>query len=57
MLQRISAQAKTARIDSVFEWLVAILPYLLGWILGFFVRTLIWIWASFVVGFRNGRGE
>lgn len=36
---------------------VSLPPFLLGWLAGFGVRSVLWLVKAVVVGYRTGRGE
>ena len=42
---------------SVLLWLLLLLPWLAGWVLGFIWRCIVWVAAAFVAGFRAGAGD
>ena len=41
----------------VLLWLLLIVPWLVGWVMGFIWRCIVWVAAAFVAGFRAGAGD
>lgn len=44
-------------LGTVLLWLLLLLPWLLGAIVGFIWRCIVWVAAAFVAGFRAGAGD
>ena len=42
---------------SVLLWLLLLLPWLAGWVLGFIWRCTVWVAAAFVAGWKAGAGD
>lgn len=58
------ARTSRARSTMSVDWmrlarlvltLLALIPYVLGWVLGGSVSALAWTWAAVVAGWRDGR--
>lgn len=52
----ISAKAKEIKFDRVLLTILAIIPLIVGWLVGISARCLQWILAAFVKGYEIGRG-
>ena len=44
-------------LGTVLLWLLLLVPWLLGAIVGFIWRCIVWVAAAFVAGFRAGAGD
>jgi hypothetical protein len=55
-----TARARSApvRVDVVrlLLTLLALVPYVLGWVVGALVTACAWAWAALVAGWRDARG-
>lgn len=43
------------KAGDIFELLAALPLYAIGWLVGVFVRGLLWLWAALVAGYEVGR--
>lgn len=60
MVDRTTAMARTLTPQRLKGWMVyalALLPFILGWLLGVIVRLVIWVIAAMLAGFQAGRGH
>lgn len=61
MIDGIRAEYNGPRLGSmagsVLLWLLLVVPWLLGAIVGFIWRCIVWVAAAFVAGFRAGAGD
>ena len=61
MIEAIRAEYNGPRLGNVaggvLLWLLLIVPWLLGAIMGFIWRCIVWVAAAFVAGFRAGAGD
>ena len=44
-------------IGKVLLWLILLLPWLMGWIVGFIWRCCVWFAAAVAAGFKAGAGD
>ena len=44
-------------LGTVLLWLLLLVPWLVGAIVGFVWRCIVWVAAAFVAGFRAGAGD
>ena len=49
---RLGSAAGTALL-----WLLLLVPWLLGWTMGFIWRCIVWVAAAFVAGWKAGAGD
>jgi hypothetical protein len=60
MLTAIHREASNLQIDfnpvAALLWLVSAPFYVIGWLIGFLWRSLLWCVAACVTGFKAGRG-
>ena len=61
MIDAIRREYDGARVGSAFGtvllWLLLLLPWLLGAIMGFIWRCIVWVAAAFVAGWKAGAGD
>ena len=61
MIDAIRAEYNGPRLGSaagvVLLWLLLLVPWLVGWTMGFIWRCIVWVAAAFVAGFRAGAGD
>lgn len=59
LLARTAQAWRTVRVDvvRVLLTLLALLPYVLGWVAGAAVTATAWTWAAVVVGWRDARRD
>ncbi len=61
MIDAIRREYDGARVGSalgaVLLWLLLLLPWLMGAIVGFVWRIIVWVAAAFVAGFKAGAGD
>ena len=61
MIDAIRREYDGARVGSalgtVLLWLLLLVPWLVGAIVGFVWRCIVWVAAAFVAGFRAGAGD
>ncbi len=61
MIDAIRREYDGARVGSAFGavlwWLLLLLPWLLGAIVGFIWRVIVWVAAAFVAGWKAGAGD
>lgn len=59
MLEQINQQFDTIDIDTRtgLLWLVSVPFFLVGWLVGFLWRCVLWCIAALLAGFRSGKGE
>ena len=61
MIDAIRAEYDGPRLGSaagsVLLWLLLLLPWLAGWVLGFIWRCIVWVAAAFVAGWKAGAGD
>lgn len=56
MVESIRGQLSQATLGDVGLWLLAVVPYLAGWLIGALVWLIMWIVASVKTGYLRGRG-
>lgn len=56
MIDSIRRQAADLTFKDVLLWPVSLPPFLLGWLVGFGVRAVLWLVAATVAGYTTGRG-
>ena len=56
MIEAIKAEMGNLSLGRLGLVAVSLLPFLLGWLVGFVVRAFLWIVAAVVAGFKAGRG-
>jgi hypothetical protein len=54
---QVSDRAHTARPGRALLTLLALVPFLLGWLAGATVTASTWIWAAVIVGWQTGRQQ
>lgn len=44
-------------LSTLLLWIVLLLPWLVGWVMGFIWRCIVWVAAAFVAGWKAGAGD
>jgi hypothetical protein len=52
----VRAEARRVDLGRALLVLLALFPFLVGWLAGALVTALSWAWAAVVVGYRSARG-
>lgn len=52
----VRAEARRVDLGRALLVLLALVPFVLGWLTGAAVTAVSWAWAAVVVGFRSARG-
>lgn len=56
MVETIRGQLASVSLGDIGLWLLAVIPYLAGWLVGATVWLIMWIVASIRAGYLRGRG-
>ena len=56
MLESIERHYQAATVKSVALGAVGFLPYLTGFVVGFVIRSVLWLISAIVAGYEHGRG-
>jgi len=54
IVQQVRQRAQTVTFKDVLDWLIGVVPFVLGLVIGRIVRVIKIVWASFVIGYQRG---
>lgn len=57
MIERIEVEIQQLNFRVAILTVISALPYVLGWLVGFVMRGVLWLVAAIVAGYKSGRGE